>query len=46
MKTGFASATGDLVLYSDADLPFDMAEVSRAIRFMRYYKALWTELCR
>jgi glycosyltransferase involved in cell wall biosynthesis len=39
MKTGFAAATGDLVLYSDADLPFDMAEVSRAIRFMRYYEA-------
>ena len=39
MKTGFTAATGDLVLYSDADLPFDMAEVSRAIRLMRYYEA-------
>jgi glycosyltransferase involved in cell wall biosynthesis len=39
MKTGFTTATGDLVLYSDADLPFDMAEVSRAIRLMRYYEA-------
>jgi glycosyltransferase involved in cell wall biosynthesis len=39
MKTGFATATGDVVLYSDADLPFDMAEVSRAIRLMRYYEA-------
>src|SRR3954463_16037121 len=39
MKTGFANTTGDLVLYTDADLPFDMAEVSRAIRFMRYYEA-------
>ena len=28
-----------MVLYSDADLPFDMAEVSRAIRLMRYYDA-------
>ena len=27
MKTGFSTATGDLVLYSDADLPFDMTEV-------------------
>ena len=24
MKTGFASATGDIVLYSDADLPFEI----------------------
>ena len=39
MKTGFAAATGDLVLYSDADLPFDMAEVGRAVRLLRYYEA-------
>lgn len=39
MKTGFASATGDLVLYSDADLPFDMTEVSRAVHLLRYYEA-------
>lgn len=39
MKTGFANATGDLVLYTDADLPFDMAEVSRAVRLLRYYEA-------
>jgi glycosyltransferase involved in cell wall biosynthesis len=39
MKTGFATATGDVVLYSDADLPFDMSELSRAIRLMRYYDA-------
>ncbi|MCU1503538.1 MAG: hypothetical protein JWM12_2892 [Ilumatobacteraceae bacterium] len=39
MKTGFAAATGDLVLYSDADLPFDMAEVAQAIRLLRYYQA-------
>lgn len=39
MKTGFASATGDVILYSDADLPFDMAEAARAIRLMRYYEA-------
>jgi glycosyltransferase involved in cell wall biosynthesis len=37
MKTGFASATGDVVLYTDADLPFDMAELPRAVRLMREY---------
>jgi glycosyltransferase involved in cell wall biosynthesis len=37
MKTGFASATGDLILYTDADLPFDMAELPRAVRLMREY---------
>jgi glycosyltransferase involved in cell wall biosynthesis len=39
MKTGFAAATGDLVLYTDADLPFDMAEAGQAVRLMRYYDA-------
>ncbi len=39
MKTGFAAATGDLILYTDADLPFDMAELPRAVRLMRDYGA-------
>jgi glycosyltransferase involved in cell wall biosynthesis len=39
MKTGFAAATGDLVLYSDADLPFDMAQVGQAVHLLRYYEA-------
>lgn len=39
MKSGYAAATGDLVLYTDADLPFDMHDVHRAIRLMRYYEA-------
>jgi glycosyltransferase involved in cell wall biosynthesis len=39
IKTGFAAATGDLVLYTDADLPFDMRELHKAIRLMRYYDA-------
>ena len=39
MKTGFAAATGDLVLYTDADLPFDMAELHKAVRLIRYYEA-------
>jgi glycosyltransferase involved in cell wall biosynthesis len=39
IKTGFAAATGDLVLYTDADLPFDMDEVGKACRLMRHYEA-------
>jgi glycosyltransferase involved in cell wall biosynthesis len=39
LKTGFASATGELVLYTDADLPFDMVEADKAIRLMRIYEA-------
>ncbi len=39
IKTGFASATGTMVLYTDADLPFDMRELHKAIRLMRYYDA-------
>jgi glycosyltransferase involved in cell wall biosynthesis len=39
MKTGFAAATGDLVLYTDADLPFDMNELPRAVRLLREYDA-------
>lgn len=37
MKTGFGAATGDLVLYTDADLPFDMHELPRAVRLLRDY---------
>ena len=39
IKTGFATATGDLVLYTDADLPFDMDELQKACRLMRHYEA-------
>ena len=39
MKTGFATATGDLILYTDADLPFDMFELPRAVRLLREYDA-------
>ena len=31
IKTGFAAAKGDLVLYSDADLPFDMDELRKGL---------------
>jgi glycosyltransferase involved in cell wall biosynthesis len=39
MKTGFAASTGDLILYTDADLPFDMSELPRAVRLMKEYDA-------
>ena len=39
LKTGFATAAGDLVLYTDADLPFDLVEVSKAVRLLRIYEA-------
>jgi glycosyltransferase involved in cell wall biosynthesis len=39
IKTGFGAATGDLILYTDADLPFDMYELPRAVRLMREYDA-------
>ena len=39
IKTGLATATGDLVLYTDADLPFDMAELHKAVRLLDYYQA-------
>jgi len=39
LKTGFAEARGDLVLYTDADLPFDLRDTEKAIRILRYYDA-------
>jgi glycosyltransferase involved in cell wall biosynthesis len=39
LKTGFAESRGDLILYSDADLPFDMDELVKACRVMRHYEA-------
>ena len=39
MKSGYAAATGDVVLYTDADLPFDMHDVQKAMRLLRYYDA-------
>jgi glycosyltransferase involved in cell wall biosynthesis len=39
LKTGFANAIGEMILYTDADLPFDMAEAAKAVRLMRIYEA-------
>jgi glycosyltransferase involved in cell wall biosynthesis len=39
IKSGFQAAKGDLVLYTDADLPFEMIELVRAVRVLRTYEA-------
>lgn len=39
LRTGYAAATKDLVLYTDADLPFDLHEVARAVRLLDYQQA-------
>lgn len=39
IRTGLATVTGDLVLYTDADLPFDLTELMRAVRILRSYEA-------
>lgn len=39
LRAGYAVATKDLVLYTDADLPFDMLELRRAVRLLEYQQA-------
>ena len=39
LKTGFAAAQKDVVLYMDADLPFDPREIGRALSAMRVTRA-------
>jgi glycosyltransferase involved in cell wall biosynthesis len=39
VRTGFAEASGALVLYTDADMPFDMKDLHKALRLLRVYDA-------
>ena len=39
LRAGYAVATKDLVLYTDADLPFDLHELRRAVRLLEVQKA-------
>ena len=39
LRAGYAVATKDLILYTDADLPFDLHELRRAVRLLEVQKA-------
>lgn len=39
VRTGLAEARSELVLYTDADMPFDLADLGKALRLMRVYDA-------
>jgi glycosyltransferase involved in cell wall biosynthesis len=39
VRTGLTEARCDLVLYTDADMPFDLADLGKALRLMRVYDA-------
>jgi glycosyltransferase involved in cell wall biosynthesis len=39
LRAGYAVASKQLVLYTDADLPFDLQEAARAVRLLEYQEA-------
>jgi glycosyltransferase involved in cell wall biosynthesis len=39
VRTGLENAKCDLILYTDADMPFDLADLGKALRLMRVYDA-------
>jgi glycosyltransferase involved in cell wall biosynthesis len=39
LRAGYALASKELVLYTDADLPFDLQELPRAVRLLDYQQA-------
>lgn len=39
VRTGLAEAKGDIILYTDADMPFDLQDLHKALRLMRVYDA-------
>jgi glycosyltransferase involved in cell wall biosynthesis len=39
LRAGYGVATKDLIAYTDADLPFDLLELRRAVRLLEYQEA-------
>jgi glycosyltransferase involved in cell wall biosynthesis len=39
VKTGLSEASGDIILYTDADMPFDLQDLHKALRLLRIYDA-------